>query len=209
MGIAIRVGSQAVGGIQLGDIVGVGAQSDSCQSRSGPCHECENGLETYCRGIVETYNATYPSGARSQGGHATFHRAPSRFVIKIPDGLAPEHAAPMLCGGITVYSPLKHWGAGPGKRVAILGLGGLGHFGILFARAMGVDEVVGISRQTEKGLEALALGCDAYIATEDDEGWDKKWERHFDLIISTADGSEVSPHSPSLQMFHADHDRCQ
>lgn len=195
MGIAVRVGSQAVGGIQPGDLVGVGAQSDSCQSRAGPCHECEHGLEVYCPGLVETYNAVHRNGTRSQGGHANFHRAPSRFVFRIPAGLAPEFAAPMLCGGITVYSPLKHWGAGPGKRVAILGVGGLGHFGVLFAKAMGADEVVGISRKADKRADALALGCDAYIATDDDEAWEQRWERHFDLIISTVSGHNVSPPS--------------
>ena len=122
-------------------------------------------------------------------------------MFKIPAGLAPEFAAPMLCGGITVYSPLKHWGAGPGKRVAILGVGGLGHFGVLFAKAMGADEVVGISRKAEKRAEALALGCDAYIATDDDEAWGQKWERHFDLIISTVSGHNVSTYRPILVGF--------
>jgi D-arabinose 1-dehydrogenase-like Zn-dependent alcohol dehydrogenase len=106
----------------------------------------------------------------------------------------------MLCGGVTVYSPLMHWKAGPGKRVAILGLGGLGHFGVLFAKALGCDEVVGISRKAEKKDQALQLGCDDYIATDDDKEWSTKWAKHFDLIISTASGSDVSNtiHPPQL-----------
>jgi alcohol dehydrogenase (NADP+) len=191
VGRAVRVGSKASGDIKVGDLVGVGAQADSCLGRDGPCYECENKLEVYCNGLVETYNSTHRNGDKAQGGHATYHRACSHFVIKIPENLAPEYAAPMLCGGVTVYSPLMHWKAGPGKRVAILGLGGLGHFGVLFAKALGCDEVVGISRKAEKKDQALQLGCDDYIATDDDKEWSTKWAKHFDLIISTASGSDM------------------
>lgn len=97
----------------------------------------------------------------------------------------------MLCGGVTVYSPLKHFGAGPGKKVGIVGVGGLGHFAVLFARALGAEEVVGISRKASKRKEALDLGCTDYIATDDDEDWQVKNTRRFDLIISTVSSEKV------------------
>jgi D-arabinose 1-dehydrogenase-like Zn-dependent alcohol dehydrogenase len=105
--------------------------------------------------------------------------------------LAPEYAAPLLCGGITVYSPLKYHGAGPGKKVGIVGVGGLGHFAVLFAKAFGADEVVGISRRENKRADAKSLGCDDYIATSDDADWVKKNSGRFDLIISTVSSDDV------------------
>lgn len=97
----------------------------------------------------------------------------------------------MLCGGATVYSPLKHFGAGPGKRVGIIGVGGLGHFAVLFAKALGADEVVGISRKDSKRQDALDLGCTDYIATDDDKDWQTKNTRRLDLIISTVSSPKV------------------
>lgn len=97
----------------------------------------------------------------------------------------------MLCGGITVFSPLKHNGCGPGKTVGIVGVGGLGHFGVLFAKALGADKVVGISRRSSKKDDVLALGADAYIATEDDKDWDKTNARTLDLIVSTVSSSNM------------------
>ena len=191
VGVAVRVGSKAEGGIKVGDVVGVGAQSDSCLGRDGDCHECTHDEENYCTKTVNTYGGKHRNGDPSYGGHALYHRCPSHFVIKIPDGLAPEYAAPMLCGGVTVYSPLKHFGAGPGKRVAIAGVGGLGHFAVLFAKALGADEVVGISRKASKKQEALDVGCTDYIATEDDKNWSKTNFRRFDLIISTISSAKV------------------
>jgi len=99
--------------------------------------------------------------------------------------------APMLCGGITVYSPLKANGAGPGKTVGIVGVGGLGHFGILFAKALGADKVIGISRHQDKGHDVLALGADEYVATDDDKDWTKKHFRSLDLIINTVSSSKM------------------
>lgn len=92
----------------------------------------------------------------------------SHFVMKIPDGIPSEAAAPMLCGGITLYSPLKNHGCGPGKKVGIIGVGGLGHFGVLFAKALGADKVVGISRKADKKSDVLKMGADEYISTDED-----------------------------------------
>jgi D-arabinose 1-dehydrogenase-like Zn-dependent alcohol dehydrogenase len=191
VGKAVRVGSKAEGNIKVGDIVGVGPQSDSCLSRDGPCDPCSHNMENYCSKPVHTYNSTHRNGGKAMGGYALYHRCPSHFVIKIPPGLDPAFAAPMLCGGVTVYSPLKHFGAGPGKKVGVVGLGGLGHFAVLFAKALKADEVVGISRKESKRKDALALGCDEYIATGDDLDWDKKNAGRFDIIISTISSPKV------------------
>jgi len=118
--------------LRVGDRVGVGAQSSSCLKPD--CEECSAGLENHCTRMVGTYNGKYPDGSKSYGGYADYCRAPSHFVFKIPDGIPSEEAAPMLCGGITVFSPLHKNGAGPGKKVGIVGIGGLGHFGLLYAK---------------------------------------------------------------------------
>ena len=115
---------------RIGDRVGVGAQSSSCLRPD--CEDCAAGLENHC-GIarVDTYNCKYPNGYVSKGGYADYWRGPSHFVFKIPDKISSEDAAPMLCGGITVYSPLKKNGCGPGKRVGIVGVGGLGYCAVI------------------------------------------------------------------------------
>ena len=177
--------------IKVGDRVGVGAQGRSCLRED--CVECSAGMESYCsRGMIGTYGSVHPNDiGKSYGGYATYNRSNSHFVFKIPEGLKSEHAAPMLCGGITVYSPLKHYGAGPGKTVGIVGVGGLGHFGILFAKALGADRVVGLSRKADKREDALALGADEYIATGEDEDWVTKHSRSLDLIVSTISSSKM------------------
>ncbi|KAL6895195.1 putative zinc-binding alcohol dehydrogenase [Trichoderma longibrachiatum] len=191
LGVAVRVGSKAENDIHVGDVVGVGAQSDACLGRDGPCAPCSAGLNQYCPKSVNTYNDRHRNNGKAYGGYALYHRAPSHFVFKIPSGLAPEFAAPLLCGGITVYSPLKYHGAGPGKKIGVVGIGGLGHFAVLFAKALKVDEVVGISRRENKRADAMSLGCDDYIATSDDADWVKKNQRRFDLIISTASSDDM------------------
>lgn len=191
VGTAVRVGTAAAaaGRIKVGDRVGVGAQASSCLRAD--CEECAEGLESYCPRTVGTYNGRYKDGSWSSGGYADYTRVPQHFVVKIPDALKSAYAAPMLCGGITVYSPLKRNGAGPGCRVGIVGVGGLGHFGILFARALGAKKVVAISRRANKKKDALALGADTYIATAEDANWHKKNARSLDLIISTVSGADM------------------
>ncbi|KAJ9296855.1 hypothetical protein DTO271G3_5054 [Paecilomyces variotii] len=192
VGIAVRVGSKAEGGIKVGDRVGVGAQSDSCRGRLGDCPECAMGLEHYCnKHKVGTYNGIHLNGGKSYGGYALYNRCPSHFVIKIPDSIPSADAAPMLCGGVTVFSPLKENGCGPGKRVGIIGVGGLGHFGVLFAKAMGADKVVAISRKADKKADALKLGADEYIATAEDADWAKTHSRSLDLIICTVSSAKM------------------
>lgn len=190
VGKAVRVGKN-VKHIQVGDRVGVGAQARSCLQAD--CPDCSAGLENYCsRAKVDTFGSTYPDGeGKSYGGYADYNRTNGHFVFKIPDGLASEFAAPMLCGGVTVYSPLRKYGCGPGKRVGVVGVGGLGHFAVLFAKVLGADKVVGISRKATKKDEVLALGADEYIATDDDSDWQAKNARSLDLIISTVSSEKM------------------
>ncbi|KAE8386376.1 chaperonin 10-like protein [Aspergillus alliaceus] len=163
IGIAVRVGSKAVGDIKVGNRFGV----------------------------VGTYNGIHLHGGKSYGGYSLYNRTPSNFVIKIPDAIPSADAAPMLCGGVTVYSPLKHNGCGPGKRVGIIGVGGLGHFGVLFTKALGADKVVAISRKASKSADSLQMGADTYIATEDEPDWATKYARSLDLIVCTVSSSKM------------------
>ncbi|KAK7942593.1 uncharacterized protein PG986_011706 [Apiospora aurea] len=195
VGVVVRAGSQVMNGLQVGDRVGVGAQGDSCLSRFGGgarCEDCDALEENYCPRMVFTYSAPAPhfNGGKAQGGYATYHRAPSHFVVKIPDNVDSAEAAPMLCGGVTVFAPLKFHDTRPGKSVGIVGVGGLGHYGVIFAKAMGADRVVGISRRENKRKEVLSLGADDYIATLDDPNWTAKHARSLDLIISTVASSD-------------------
>lgn len=205
VGIAVRVGSKAEGNIKIGDRVGVGAECDSCLGRvNGDCDECSSGLEQYCPNrFVGTYNGTHLNGDKSYGGYALYNRSPSHFVIKIPDEISSAAAAPMLCAGITTYSPLKYYGCGPGKRVGVVGLGGLGHFAVLWAKALGAEHVVAISRKSSKASDALKLGADVYIATEEDPEWATKNLKSLDIIISTVSSSQVSwpPRTPPTHLI--------
>lgn len=195
----MRVGSKAEGGIKVGDRVGVGAQGESCLGRKGDCEECASGNERYCgRHWAGTYDGTFMNGDKSYGGYALYNRSPSHFVVKIPDAIPSSHAAPMLCGGATTYTPLKHYGCGPGKTVGIIGVGGLGHFGVLFAKALGADKVVAISRKANKKEDALKLGADEYIATDEDKDWAKKYGRSLDFILCTVNSSKVCSHRQTV-----------
>ncbi|KAI0484877.1 zinc-binding dehydrogenase [Xylariaceae sp. FL0804] len=190
VGKAVRVGSN-VKHVKTGDRVGVGAQSRTCQQPD--CPECSSGNDTYCaRLMVNTYGSFYPNDeGKSYGGYADYNRSNRQFVFQIPEGLASSDAAPMLCGGVTMYSPLRRNGCGPGKTVGIVGVGGLGHFGVLFAKALGADRVVGISRKADKKDDVLKLGADAYIATDDDKDWASKNKRSLDLIVSTVSSTKM------------------
>jgi alcohol dehydrogenase (NADP+) len=189
VGKAVRVGSN-VKHISVGDRVGVGAQGDSCLGRFGRCNECEDGEENYCDRIVNTYGSPHFNGDVGQGGYATYHRSPAHFAVRIPDGLESSQAAPMLCGGVTVFAPLKNHGVKAGMTVGVVGVGGLGHYGVMFAKAMGA-RVIGISRRAAKRDEVLSLGADGYIATADDADWTTKYAKSLDLIISTVASSKV------------------
>ncbi|KAF2253094.1 GroES-like protein [Trematosphaeria pertusa] len=191
VGHVARIGSASSRRFQVGDRVGVGAQAASCLRAD--CEECSAGMEQHCgKGFVGTYNGQYrESGYWSMGGYADYVRVPAPFAVKIPERLASADAAPMMCGGITVYAPLKKNGAGPGKKVGIVGLGGLGHFGVLFAKALECEKVVAISRSRSKAKDAQAMGADEFIATSEDEKWERKHSRTLDLIVSTVSSPDM------------------
>ncbi|KAF2744510.1 putative zinc-binding alcohol dehydrogenase [Sporormia fimetaria CBS 119925] len=192
VGTAVRVGKE-VQHIKLGDRVGVGAQSDSCKNKNNDCPECAAGNEQYCShgGMIGTYNGKYSNGGKSYGGYATYNRTPAHFVIKIPDEIPNALAAPMLCAGATTYVPLKRHGCGPGKRVGIIGLGGLGHFGLLWAKALGAEYTVVIGRSDSKREDAMKLGADKYVATNDEKNWVQENARSVDFLVSSVSSSKM------------------
>lgn len=178
-GIVAAVGSE-VTKFAVGDRVGVGCFVDSC----GECEYCLNGEEQYCtKGVINTYNSLDYDGNPTYGGYSQKIVVTERFVVRIPDALDLDVAAPLLCAGITTYSPLKHWNVGPGKKVAIVGMGGLGHVAIQFAHAMGAEVTV-LSRSKNKESEALSFGADHYFATSDSATF-TELAGHFDLILNT------------------------
>lgn len=166
---------------RIGDRVGVGCYVDSCRT----CPECQAGLQQYCReGMTLTYNAVERDGVTpTQGGYSDSIVVDEEYVLRIPDGLPLDAAAPLLCAGITLYSPLRHWGAGPGKKVAIVGLGGLGHMGVKLAHAMGADVTV-LSHSASKRDDAIRLGTDHFYSTADPDVFERLG-RSFDLIVNT------------------------
>ncbi|RKP53114.1 NAD(P)-dependent alcohol dehydrogenase [Cohnella endophytica] len=182
-GIVKAVGER-VTKFTVGDRVGVGCYVDSC----GKCEYCLRGEEQYCaKGYVATYNSLDYEGNPTYGGYSQNIVVKESFVVHIPDGMELDVASPLLCAGITTYSPLKRWNAGPGKRVAILGMGGLGHVAIQFAHAMGAEVTV-LSRAKNKENEALRFGADHYFSTLDPETFNALAGR-FDLILNTVSAS--------------------
>lgn len=180
VGKVISVGS-SVKKFKVGDSVGVGCLVDSCRT----CASCGEGLEQYCEnGSVGTYNSVEKDGVTvTQGGYSTQIVVNEDFVLKISPKLPLDKAAPLLCAGITTYSPLRHWKAGPGKKVAVMGLGGLGHMAVKLAAAMGAEVTV-LSSSNKKKDDAHRLGAHNYAATSEKETF-KKYNRSFDLIINT------------------------
>lgn len=168
----------------VGDRVGVGCMVNSC----GECANCRKGDEQYClNGMVGTYAATDVDGTTTQGGYSTHVVVDADYVLSVPKGLDPAAAAPLLCAGITTYAPLRHWGAGPGKKVAVVGLGGLGHMAVKIAHALGAEVTV-LSQSLKKQEDGLRLGADHYYATSDPGTFDELAGR-FDLIINTVSAS--------------------
>ncbi|MDQ0674339.1 putative zinc-type alcohol dehydrogenase-like protein [Pseudarthrobacter siccitolerans] len=182
-GIVSEVGS-AVTKHAVGDRVGVGCMVNSCRE----CANCQKGEEQYClNSMVGTYGAVDRDGTITQGGYSSHVVVTEDFVVRIPEGIDLDVAAPLLCAGITTYSPLRHWGAGPGKKVAVVGLGGLGHMAVKLAHAMGADVTV-LSQSLKKQEDGLRLGADSYYATSDENTF-KELAGTFDLIINTVSAS--------------------
>lgn len=178
-GIVAETGS-GVTRFKVGDRVGVGCMVDSC----GKCDACLMGREQHCaEGNTQTYNALDRAGEPTYGGYSTHIVVAERFALSIPEGIALDEAAPLLCAGITTYSPLKRWGAGPGKKVAVVGLGGLGHMAVKIAHALGAEVTV-LSQSLRKKDDGLKLGADHYYATSDPRTFEEL-AGTFDVILST------------------------
>lgn len=185
-GVVGAVGSE-VTGLAPGDHVGIGCLVDSCRE----CAVCRAGQESYCRrGKVLTYNAIGRDGEVTLGGYSERVVADQRFVARIPDALPLASAAPLLCAGITMYQPLRHWGAAPGKRVGILGFGGLGHVGVQISHALGAHTTV-LELTDDRRADAERLGADDYRTTADLT----PLRDSFDLIVSTVPSAyDLSTH---------------
>jgi len=179
-GIVTAVGAD-VTKYKPGDRVGVGCFVDSCRE----CPACLAGEEQYCSnpGMVGTYNGVGRDGEPTQGGYSAAIVVDENYVLRIPDSVALDAAAPLLCAGITLYSPLRHWNAGPDKKIAVVGLGGLGHMGVKLAKAMGAEVTV-LSQSLKKMEDGLRLGADEYYATSDPDTFSKLAGK-FDLILNT------------------------
>lgn len=165
----------------VGDIIGVGCLVNSC----GTCEACKEGLEQYCEnGNTGTYNSVDPiDGEITKGGYSQYGIAHEDFVLTIPDNLSPAAAAPLLCAGITVYSPLKHWNVKSGMKIGVVGVGGLGHMAIKYAKALGA-EVTAITTSESKASDARRYGADDLIISTDSEELDAH-RSSLDFIIST------------------------
>ena len=165
---------------KVGDKVGVGCFVDSCRT----CPECRSGLEQYCSvKTVWTYNARDNEGSPTYGGYSDRIVVDESYALRMPKNLPLDACAPLLCAGITLYSPLKHWKAGPGKKIAIVGLGGLGHMGVKLGHAL-CAEVTVLSQSLRKQDDAKRLGADHFYATSDPATF-TKLTRSFDLVLNT------------------------
>jgi alcohol dehydrogenase (NADP+) len=195
VGVVAEVGAH-VTRHRVGDRVGVGCMVNSC----GECANCLGGNEQYClNGMVGTYASTDRDGSTTQGGYSTHVVVDAGFVLRVPAGIDPAAAAPLLCAGITTFSPLRRWGTGPGKQVAVVGLGGLGHMAVKLAHAMGAEVTV-LSQSLKKQEDGLRLGADSYFATSDPDTFAQLAGR-FDLIINTVSAPiDVDAHLSLLRV---------
>lgn len=180
VGKVLKVGSD-VERYKEGDLVGVGCMVDSCQH----CSACDDDLEQFCEnGMVATYNSKDKhTGNQTFGGYSTTIVVKEDFVLRVPENLDIKSVAPLLCAGITTFSPLNHWNVKKGDKVGIIGLGGLGHIGIKFAHAMGAKTIM-ITTSPKKAEDAKKLGADAVLISKEEEEM-KKHEGSFDFLLNT------------------------
>eukprot|EP00252_Welwitschia_mirabilis_P006132 TRINITY_DN16868_c0_g2_i1.p1 TRINITY_DN16868_c0_g2~~TRINITY_DN16868_c0_g2_i1.p1 ORF type:complete len:371 (+),score=58.99 TRINITY_DN16868_c0_g2_i1:26-1114(+) len=198
VGTVVEVGTEAKN-FKVGEHVGIGCLVDSCRS----CENCNNGLEQYCPSYTLTYNSIEPDGSTTYGGFSALIVCNYRFVVKVPTNIPLDEAAPLLCAGITVYSPLKHFGMTevPGKRLGVVGLGGLGHMAIKFGKAFGLHVTV-ISTSSHKEKEAKErMGADAFLLSRD-ETLMKNSESSLDFIIDTVSADHSV--QPLLKLLKTD-----
>ena len=179
-GTVTKVGS-SVTKFKVGDLIGVGVFVDSCRK----CDNCKAGLQQYCaESMTGTYNGYERDGKTvAMGGYSNYFVVNEDYAVTIPANLPLEGVAPLLCAGITLYSPIKHWNVGPGKKVAVMGLGGLGHMGVKFAVAMGAEVTV-LSHSPLKEKDALAMGAHHFVSTNDEKIF-ADHAKEFDVILNT------------------------
>jgi alcohol dehydrogenase (NADP+) len=196
VGRVVEVGNE-VTKFKAGDYAGVGCMVDSCRQ----CHACRANLEQYCEeGATLTYNSREPeSGELTFGGYSDQIVVEERFVVKVSASLDLKAVAPLLCAGITTYSPLRHWKVGPGQKVGVIGLGGLGHMGVKFAKALGAH-VVMITTSPEKGRDATRLGADEVLISRDEKAM-AAHAASFDLLLNTIPVShDLNPYLALLKL---------
>lgn len=195
-GTVTAVGSQ-VQRFSIGDRIGVGVFIDSCRE----CKNCRAGLQQYCsKGMTGTYNGFERDGVSiAYGGYSNNFVIDEDYAVRIPDNLDLSGVAPLLCAGITLYSPIRHWRVGPGSRVAVMGLGGLGHMGVKFAAAMGAEVTV-LSHSPSKSEDAFRMGASNFVVTKGD--WNRNLRKSFDLVLNTVSADiELDPY---LQLLDTD-----
>ena len=196
VGKVTQVGSQ-VSKFKVGDTIGVGVFIDSCRK----CASCNAGLEQYCvEGMTGTYNNYERDGKTiAFGGYSNRFVIDEDYAVHVPNNLDQAGVAPLMCAGITLYSPLKNWKAGPGKKVGVMGLGGLGHMGVKFAHALGAETTV-FSHSTEKKADALRMGADHFILTKEVKELDK-YKQTYDLILNTVSADlDLEPYLQLLKL---------
>lgn len=196
VGRVIQVGSQ-VSKFKTGELIGVGVFVDSCRN----CSSCLQGLEQYClEGVTGTYNAMERDGKTvAYGGYSDKFVIDEDYAVHIPSNLDLAGVAPLMCAGITLYSPLVNWKVGPGKKVAVMGLGGLGHMGVKFAHALGAEVTV-LSHSSSKEADAKKMGADHFIVTKDAKDLNHL-RKKFDLILNTVSADiELDPYLQLLKL---------
>ena len=180
---------------KVGERIGVGVFIDSCRT----CANCQKGLQQYCLGgMTGTYNGyERNSNSIAYGGYSNYFVIDQDYAVKVPGNLTPEGVAPLLCAGITLYSPIKHWKVGPSSSVAVMGLGGLGHMGVKFAAALGAEVTV-FSHSPNKEVDARSMGAAHFVITKGDV-WHKPLRKKYDLILNTVSADlDLEPYLSTL-----------
>lgn len=197
VGVVTETGKE-VTKFKVGDRIGVGVFIDSCRD----CRNCKSGLEQYCaKGMTGTYNGYERDGKTiAFGGYSNYFVIDEHYAVNVPGNLELSGVAPLLCAGITLYSPIRNWQVGRGSRVAVMGLGGLGHMGVKFAAALGAEVTV-LSHSPAKEKDALQMGATRFVVTRG-EDWNKSLKKSFDLILNTV-SAEVDL-DPYLQLLDTD-----
>lgn len=195
VGVVTAIGEK-VTKFNIGDRIGVGVFIDSCRN----CENCLKGLQQYClEGMTGTYNGyERDSKTVAYGGYSNCFVIDENYAVKVPNNLELSGVAPLLCAGITLYSPIKHWKVGPGSKVAVMGLGGLGHMGVKFAAALGAEVTV-LSHSAGKKADALSMGAAHFVNTKE-EGWHKPLSKSFDLVLNTVSADiDLEPYLNTLR----------